>query len=190
MLSAVKTLGICRAFYPRHFGMTYCGGGDPRMASAHFAHLAAEDLLFDEVGQEVPAWLHEAAGIEACLVLTGVPGPPCVVLEESAGLVLKDVYETAEDWPAHLLRLAAGGGLPRFELLVRSQLQALGPEDLMVSHLIYHYLSLTRRERLGAFLRASGEGREAEEAFREGLGISPTELQEEITAALCGETPR
>jgi hypothetical protein len=190
-LSAVKKIGAARAFYPRHFGLTWCGlGGDPRLTLPNLVHLAAEDVLLEEAGERAPSWLHEAVGIDACLTLLGRPGPPCVVLEESAGLMMKDAFEEAEGWPAHLLRVAASGDLPRFELLVRSQLQALGPEDLMVSHLLYRYLVLTRRERLPKLLDLARQGREAEVMFREGIGASPTELQDEITDVLCGKAPR
>lgn len=188
MLSTLKALGTARAYSPRHFSSSFCGGvGDPLICAELFIHAAAEDVLIFEIGVESPAWLSEAVGVDANLILRGAPGPLCLVYEQSTGLNMKEMLENPADWPRALLRQAILGTLPHLNLLIRAQYQALSPEDVVAAREYYRYLLLTHREGLGAYLKKHGEGLDPEKAFAEAFGISAEAAEAEFVRALTGE---
>ena len=187
MLSNLKQLGSARAYNPRHFDASYVGGmGDPINRAPLFIHAAAEDVLAFQTGKQVPAWLSEAVGVDANLILVGRPGPLCVVFEESSGLNLKDQLENPDDWPRRLLRQAVLGTLPKLPNLLRAQYQALGVEDVIAAREYYRYLMLTHREGFGIYLKQQAESVEPEVAFKEGFGMSVEDAEAAFIEALTG----
>ena len=129
-----KKLGTARAYSPRYFCATFSGAG----VRALFTHTVAEDVLAF-TARDCPAWLFESAAMDASLTLLGRPGTVCVTYEESLGLRLKDPLKDPEDWGRQLLRRAGMGDFPRFELLVLTQLAALGREDLIPAHAYFRF---------------------------------------------------
>jgi hypothetical protein len=186
-LSACKTVGSARAYFPRHFSASFVGPmGDPVNLATLFIHTAAEDVLVFQVGGEGPAWLMEAVGIDANLVLRGVPGQACVVFEESSGLNQNDPLSEPLDWPRRVLRQAVLGTLPHLPLLLRAQFQALSPDDLIAGREYYRYLNLTNPKGFGTYLKRLSEEAEPEVAFKDAFGKSAEEVEEEFGRVLRG----
>ena len=180
-----KQVGSVRGFQPRHFAGCL-SPTDPGLSAPMFCHVAAEHVLLIELGEECPAWLHESVGIDACLDLLGVPGTPCVTLEESAGLSLKDDFEKPEVWGSLLLRRAATGDMPHLSGFLRAQLTALGASDLLAGHAYYKYLLRAHGDALRAFLVRLKEGAQPEQAFSDGFGTSPEAVEEEFLSLMMG----
>ncbi len=186
-LSNMKRLGTARAYRPRHFVASYVGSmGDPTNRAPLFIHSAAEDVLTFQTGKQPPAWLAEAVGVDANLILRGRPGPLCVVFEQSSGLNLKERLENPADWPRQLLRQAVLGTLPKLPNLLRAQFQALSPDDVIAAREYYRYLILTHREGFAVYLKQLTGNAEPEDAFQEGFGISVEEAEAEFIRALTG----
>jgi hypothetical protein len=183
-LSACKKLGTTRGAQPRLFAAA--AAANPEACTGLFIHCAAEIVLFQEFGQELPAWLYESSGVDACLAVLGQPGPVCIPMESSAGLVMKGNFSRPETWAPLLLRRAATGDIVHLESLFTAQIQALGTEDLMVAHAFYRYLFLTAPDGLREFLRGLSREEEQTEAFEQAFNAGPREIEEEWASLYLG----
>jgi len=171
--AACLQIGSSRGFAPRHYVASWRdGGGDAAALAPLFVHCAAEDALFWRTGQRCPAWFHEAVGIDACLLICRKPGTPCAVLEESAGLLIKEAFTEPARWGVILARMLARRERPLLPELLRTQLQALGPEDLIAGHALYRYLTITAPESLPLYVtEIAGAGSpDPEETFAKVFG--------------------
>ncbi|MHC4469554.1 MAG: hypothetical protein ACYS99_01195 [Planctomycetota bacterium] len=182
-LSACKKLGTARAYGPRLFAATF---GDAYLGGL-FSHCVGEDALCWVVGQKTPAWLHEAVAMDASLTLIGNPGTVCVTYEESLGLREKDPLRDPEDFGRRLLRSAGLGDLPRFELMMFTQLAAIGREDLIAAHAYYRFLHLTERQGLSDFAVRLKNGEKQEEAVQAAFGRKPEEIGAAFLGLVSGE---
>lgn len=182
-----KALGNFRIGQPRHCLATFAAEtGDPKNSIPLFLHYIGENVVWWEAGQGVPSWLMEAVGLDANLMFVGAPGPTCVTFEESAGITKRDNFEDHGGWSRLLVRRAALGDLPRMELLLRAQIQALGPEDIIASHAYYRWLRLERRSSLANYLRNLAAEQVPETAFENAFGMRPEAMTRKLTALLTG----
>jgi hypothetical protein len=185
--SNMKKLGTSRVFRPRHAVATFIGPmGDPRNRAPLFLHTLPENLLLQQAPQRVPAWLHEAVGIDTCFTFIDRPGTLCVAYESSTGLRVKGALDDGSGWPPLLLKRAASGHLPKFEHMVTAQLQALGHEDLMAAHAYYRWLLLNRREKLATYLVTVRTEKDRVKAFTDSFGMKPEELTAALVKVLLG----
>jgi len=180
-----KAIGNFRLFQPRHCLASFVGEvGDPRNRIPLFLHYVGENVLWWHGGRGVPAWLDEAAGLDVNLTLVGRPGPTCVTWEESGGLTNRERFDEHAHWPPLLVRRAALEDLPRMELLLRAQIQALGPEDILASHAYLRWLRIERGGKLADYLRNLSEEQAPEPAFEGAFGMTAEELTRALAALL------
>jgi hypothetical protein len=188
--STCRKLGFLRMWQPRPFISTFVAPmADVRNARLRLNHALAEMVLTNAGGPNTPAWLYEAVGMDANLTFEGVPGPLCVVYEESTGLRTKEQLDDPAGWPALLLRRAATGEIARFEHLISAQFQALGTEDVITGHAYYRLLCLTKRKGLGGYLAAHVVSKDSTANFRASFAITPDRLTEELRTVLLGAPP-
>jgi hypothetical protein len=187
MADAAKQIGSLRVFQPRHMmGGWVPPGTDAVNRAPNFVHMAAEHVLWQSFSMKVPAWITEAAGVDACLDLLGVPGAPCVVVEESVGIRWKDAFESVDTWGQLVLRRAASGELPRLGVLLRAQIQALSLEDIIAGHAYYRYFLREQLQPLRGFLTKIREGEEPEPAFESAFGAEPEEIEARFLSLILG----
>jgi hypothetical protein len=186
LLSGVKALGSARAFQPRHYIATWgLFPGDLEYNEQNLVHMTAEDTLFWSGAKHYRPWFYEAAGIDAALTLLGTPGPPCIALEESSGLTLKDALgDPARFGPRALLLLLARRA-PLLPGIARSSIQGLAVDDIVVGYVAYRYLARRQPEALAKYLLSETE--DPDRAFAEAFGQDPAACEEEILAFLAGE---
>ncbi|MEN8149348.1 MAG: hypothetical protein ABFS86_05965 [Planctomycetota bacterium] len=188
--STCKRLGFLRMWQPRPFISTFVVPmADVRNARLRLNHALAEMVLRNSGGPHVPAWILEAAGMDANLTFSGRPGPLCVVYEESTGLRQKEQLGDPAGWPALLLRRAATGRIARLEHMISAQFQALGTEDVITAHAYYRLLHLTRRKGLGGYVAAHKVSKDSAANFQASFGITPDHLTEELRTVLLGSPP-
>jgi hypothetical protein len=182
-----KKVGNCRMFQPRHFSGAWAAeAGDPSARAPLFVHMAAEDTVYTTYGGKAPQWLVEVVGVDAVRTVLGVPGPLCVTWERSTGLGMKERLADLAGWSRLLNRRAGAGLLPKFEPRVYSQLQALGPEDVVAAHAYYRLLLLERPEAFAPWLKAAPDAPDPIRCFEEHFGIHPEKLTERLTKLLTG----
>ncbi|MCU0724686.1 MAG: hypothetical protein MUE73_02685 [Planctomycetes bacterium] len=185
-LSACKAAGTARAFQPQHFIATVGGGGiAPEACAPTFVHMAAEQVLFEIARENIPLWLSEAASIDACLVICGDPGRPCIPVDESAGLREGQFLPAPATFGPRVLLAALARPRPRLPEILSAPLTAFDVDDLLLAHAVFRHALLTRPAAPGALIAAPGP--EAAPAFAAAFGRSAAEIEAEVVSALAGD---
>jgi hypothetical protein len=185
-LSAYKAAGTARAFYPQHFfAILGRGGLSPEACAPSFVHVASENLFFETVGEATPLWLGEATAIDACLVICGEPGVPCIPVDESAGLGEGQYLPPAETFGFRALLAALARPRPRLPEILTAPLTAFDVDDLLLSHAVFRHALLVRPEGLAAALAPPGS--DAGKAFAAAFGRSAAEVEADLVSALAGD---